>query len=253
MNTVFSDPYKMKVIEKVSLLDSFNEALQLIKDKLERKKAPVVVSYINAHGYNLCYTNEDFYQAMVSSDFVFRDGKGIEILYKSLGKAPGINFCGTDSIPFFMEQWPSKKVALIGTTEPYLDNAAALLRSRGFEIVFTRNGFLPLEDYIPLIKEKRPDIIVLGMGMPRQEQLSLLISSSVDFPSLVINGGAVIDYMGKKVKRAPKWIRDLGLEWVFRLALEPKRMFKRYIVGNFVFLSAVWKLKKHLRQIPQEA
>jgi exopolysaccharide biosynthesis WecB/TagA/CpsF family protein len=247
MNAVFDDPYKLKVLNKVSLLNSFDEAYALIREECAKKQSPVVVSYINAHGYNLCNTDPDFYKAMSSSDFIFRDGKGVEILFKSIGKEPGVNFCGTDSIPFFIQRWPGKRIALIGTEDPYLQRAADKLQAAGFEIVLTRNGFLPLDAYMPVIQESKPDLIILGMGMPKQEQLSYLISQSVDYGCLVINGGAVIDYLGGKVKRAPRWMRQMGMEWVFRFMLEPKRMFKRYVVGNVIFLVAVKRLKKELK------
>jgi exopolysaccharide biosynthesis WecB/TagA/CpsF family protein len=86
------------------------------------------------------------------------------------------------------------------------------------------------------------------MGMPKQELLSVLIKENLDFPCLVINGGAIIDYYGNKVTRAPKWMRVNGLEWLYRFGLEPRRMFKRYMIGNILFLKRVRELKKTINK-----
>ena len=96
---------------------------------------------------------------------------------------------------------------------------------------------MDVTDYIKLAAKHRPSLIVLGMGMPRQEQVAIALRASLGYSCLIVCGGAIIDFLGGKVQRAPTWMRRTGLEWVYRLALEPRRLFRRYVIGNPVFLA----------------
>jgi exopolysaccharide biosynthesis WecB/TagA/CpsF family protein len=89
----------------------------------------------------------------------------------------------------------------------------------------------------------KPDLIVLGMGMPKQEKIAALIRDS-RIPTLVVCGGAIIDFMGNKIKRAPLWVRKFGCEWVYRLVLEPKRLYKRYVLGNPAFIFRMLRMHR---------
>jgi len=102
---------------------------------------------------------------------------------------------------------------------------------------------------VRLAAAHRPAIIVLGMGMPRQEEVAGLLRAALGFPCLIICGGAIIDFLGGKTSRAPAWLRRAGLEWAFRLALEPGRLFRRYVIGNPLFIARALKLAaQSLRQ-----
>jgi exopolysaccharide biosynthesis WecB/TagA/CpsF family protein len=226
----------LAVVNKLSLTASFEQALQQVGNMFKVANKPSVVSFINAHGFNLCHSNKDFSSAILGSDIVFRDGKGVEILCKSAGVDPGINMCGTDTIPMILGMLKESSIALLGTEDRYLVKAAAVLRERGNKVVLTKNGFDAIDSYVATIEEIQPKVILLGMGMPKQELVSALLREKLDYPCLIINGGAIIDHFGGKVSRAPKWMRKHGLEWVYRLLREPVRLFNRYVVGNIVFL-----------------
>jgi exopolysaccharide biosynthesis WecB/TagA/CpsF family protein len=85
------------------------------------------------------------------------------------------------------------------------------------------------------------------MGMPRQELLSAMIAKELRGPILIVNGGAILDFMAGRFKRAPRMLRRLGLEWAFRLLLEPNRLWRRYLLGNFVFLWRTAQIMLHRR------
>jgi exopolysaccharide biosynthesis WecB/TagA/CpsF family protein len=84
------------------------------------------------------------------------------------------------------------------------------------------------------------------MGMPRQEQLAQQLRSTASNSPLIICGGAILDFLGGKVGRAPRWMQAIGVEWLYRLYREPKRLFKRYVLGNPVFMLRLigWRRKK---------
>ena len=75
------------------------------------------------------------------------------------------------------------------------------------------------------------------MGMPRQELIADAMVTEASYPILIINGGAILDFMAGRVKRAPLRLRQVGLEWLFRLYIEPRRLWRRYLVGNALFLT----------------
>jgi exopolysaccharide biosynthesis WecB/TagA/CpsF family protein len=111
----------------------------------------------------------------------------------------------------------------------------------GLDIAGTRNGFYaPDEEQLVVqdIKSAAPDVLMVGLGNPRQEQW-LDRNLAATGARLGIGVGAFFDFQTGEVKRAPEWMNKSGLEWVHRLALEPRRMWKRYLVGNPQFLARV--------------
>src|SRR6202011_2227169 len=88
------------------------------------------------------------------------------------------------------------------------------------------------------INARRPDIVLVGMGTPKQELWVERNGSRLD-TEVLWTVGALFDYVSGRVPRAPGWLADNGLEWIFRLAIEPQRMWRRYLLGNPVFISRV--------------
>jgi N-acetylglucosaminyldiphosphoundecaprenol N-acetyl-beta-D-mannosaminyltransferase len=197
---------------------------------------PTRVAFVNAHAFNLCCGDSGFLADLLESDFVFRDGSGMAILYRMLGGDPGLNLNGTDMIPRIIGLYAGHKAALFGTNEPYLSRAARAIEKIGVDPVILRDGFQDDEAYLECIQSRKIPLIILAMGMPKQERVAALLARNLEYPCLIVCGGAILDFMGNKVARAPYVFRRLGIEWVYRLAHEPKRLFRCYIIGNFVFL-----------------
>ncbi|WP_060507290.1 WecB/TagA/CpsF family glycosyltransferase [Pseudomonas sp. NBRC 111124] len=197
---------------------------------------PTVLGFVNAHAMNLVAGKADYWQALASADVLLRDGAGMAILLRRLGLAPGLNMNGTDFIPKLLAAFNGRRVAFWGTREPFLSEAAERCEARyGVHVVSRHDGFAEVDVYLGLARAQQPALIVLGMGMPKQEQLAARLAA-LDSPCLIVCGGAIVDFLGGKVTRAPQWIRRLNGEWVFRLFKEPKRLFSRYVVGNPLFL-----------------
>ncbi len=234
--------FAAEIVKKVHRISTFKDVIKVIKETFRNSAKPYVVSFINAHAFNILHTDESFYDAMATSDILIRDGKGMEILYKKMKEDPGMNGCGTDLIPVLLEEYKGSPLALFGTDSLTLEKAAAKLKSEAYNVVACANGFVEQEEYIRLAQETKPELILLGMGMPKQEILSLKLKKVLDFPCIIINGGAIIDHYGNKVKRAPAFIRSMGAEWLYRLIIEPRRLFQRYVVGNILFFKRI----KHL-------
>ncbi|MGH1402773.1 MAG: WecB/TagA/CpsF family glycosyltransferase [Alphaproteobacteria bacterium] len=226
----------IEILKKIRTYDDINS---LHSDILsDQKNGATVISFCNAHAVNLAQKNTEFKRDLLSSNFLFRDGSGIKIAMRTMNMEPGLNLNGTDFIPAFLDKNQGKTLAIFGTDEPWLNIAAEKL-SNTLDIVITINGFQDTSTYIDAAKEHKPDIILLAMGMPKQENVARTLSEALDYPAIIINGGAIVDFVANRFERAPEYMRDRGLEWVYRLIKEPKRLFKRYIIGNFTFLIRV--------------
>ena len=212
--------------------------------RLSQPQRPTMLGFVNAHAMNSVAGAADFYEALVSADTLLRDGSGMATLFSLLGMPPGCNLNGTDFIPRLITQFSGRSMALLGTREPSLSRAASAVAQLAPASQLTlAHGFLPVDDYVHLMQAQPCALIVLGMGMPRQELVACSLRAQLDYPCLIVCGGAIIDFLGGKTARAPAWMRRLGLEWVYRLAQEPGRLFRRYVLGNPLFLARALRLR----------
>lgn len=205
---------------------------------------PRVLAFVNAHAMNSAAQSRDFYEALMSADVVLRDGSGMAILMRLLNQPPGLNLNGTDLIPKLLRAHAGRGIALFGTEQPWLAQAREVVRKElcPGSHVLAAHGFHDASLYLRMAASHRPALIVLGMGMPRQEQVARMLRDALGYPCLIVCGGAIIDFLGGKAQRAPRWVRGLGMEWAWRLALEPRRLFRRYVIGNPVFLARALSL-----------
>ncbi len=219
-----------------------NELLAAVKDK------PIVLSFFNAHAANLTFRDRQFLNDLMHSHVLLRDGIGIKVLLKVLNLPVGHNLNGTDMIPRLLTAYTrhapqSAPIALFGTSSPYLERAAKWVSAKGGQVTILADGYQDAHFYIDRLKSNPPGIVILGMGMPKQERIAQLIAAEITAPILIINGGAILDFWAGRFKRAPLWMRHIGMEWLYRLLNEPQRLARRYIWGNFIFLLRVLNLK----------
>ncbi|HEV2702989.1 MAG TPA: WecB/TagA/CpsF family glycosyltransferase [Steroidobacteraceae bacterium] len=230
----------MSVVEELRLMQAAPEGL--INEMMANRN--YVVSFVNAHAMNLACKDAQFLHALRSADLLLRDGVGMQILLKARGKEPGLNMNGTDFIPKVILANKQQPIALCGSTAATSRAAATWLEQNGVRRVFHCDGFQSPGYYVQLLRAQRPRIVILGMGMPKQELLSARLARELPGPVLILSGGAILDFMAHRFRRAPKLMRRLGLEWLFRLLLEPQRLWRRYLLGNCLFL---WHTAQVLR------
>jgi beta-1,4-glucosyltransferase len=217
----------------------------LIKLITESTQA-TTIGFLNQHGFNLMVKSPDIKKSFTALDHIFRDGIGIKLACKYKGLPPGANLNGTDLIPqiiTLVKQYTSPLCFALGTEKPWLDTGAKELYQT--DEVYTLDGFQPNERYVEFVQntlaahDNNSDfpIIVLAMGMPKQESVAAALKQVINKPCLIICGGAIIDFKANRFKRAPAWMRANGLEWMYRLLSEPSRLFKRYAIGIPLFFS----------------
>lgn len=257
--TVF-DPQIWKTILGIRVAAiGWDEALTLLT-RLLRERCFTKVAFLNAHNANIAHTDRAFAQAL--DDFlIFPDGVGVDIAASLLyGSSFPANLNGTDFIPALLEaSTKSLTVALLGASPEIAEAAAKRLATltprHRFEVI--HDGYFSANEeaeIIARIADFHPDVLLVAMGVPRQE---LWISHHLDAShcTLPIAVGALFDFLSGSVPRAPLWLRRLRLEWVFRLVVEPRRLWRRYLVGNPTFLWRVMRQKvsgkqDKARQIP---
>ncbi len=235
------------VLDALFVVNNEAERTHLL-DELSKPDRPRIVSFLNQHGFNLAYTDRQMRRAFAESDVLLRDGVGLELALKALQRSSGVNCNGTDLIPELLGTMPGRSIAVFGTRDPWLGKAADAIAAMGPRVVTSHDGFADDALYLERVRTHRPEIILLGMGMPRQELLAVKLRRAIDYPCLIINGGAILDFLGQRFPRAPLVVQRMRMEWLFRLVGEPKRLFGRYIVGGVSFALRIVRTRQAMLQ-----
>jgi len=205
------------------------------------------VMYVNAHVVNQSRTPHGLAEALGRADLVYCDGYGVRLAARVLGRSVPHRMTGADWIWDLARlcETSGHPLYLLGSEPPLAGEAAARLRRfyPDLDVVGTHHGFFDLdsphnERVIEHINAHGPRIVLVGMGTPKQELWVDRYADQLD-GAVVWTVGALFDYVSGHVPRAPRWLADNGLEWIFRLAIEPQRMWRRYLLGNPVFLRRV--------------
>lgn len=236
---------------KVNVLSS-KEAITDIKEKLE-KKIISNIYFLNDHGYNIAQKDEAYRDMLNHADLLLNDGIGIEMGAKLFGFSFKENLNGTDFIPALFQSLNEEKdkqyrVFLLGAKPGVAQKAQERLQHQYKNLLFVGNqdGYFPKEstgEIIDQINKRNTDILLVGFGMPLQEQWINEYRSKLEC-TITMAVGAFIDFSSGEVARAPKIFRDLRLEWLYRMGKEPKRLWKRNVVGHVAFFNSIYKQRK---------
>ncbi|EFH72965.1 WecB/TagA/CpsF family glycosyltransferase [Vibrio cholerae] len=226
-----------ELLKKLTLLDKDNLDVFLLS--IFQNVHPIIISFLNFHALEISEKNSKMKECILSSDVLFRDGVGIEKICKKLKIDPKYNCNGTDLIPMIVDfsKTIDIPVVLIGSDNATVKKAAEFLQSSGINVSLYLDGYSEEKIYFESIKKiSGRAIILIGMGMPKQEILSYKLKRLTKEPLIFINGGAIIDRLGGKVKRCPKWMIYYKVEWLYRFISEPRRLYKRIIIGGINFI-----------------
>lgn len=220
------------------------DALARVGDALDAA-SPAMVAYVNAHSVNVAQRRPDYLGILQKADLVLNDGVGVRIAAR-LHHVPVVdNLNGTDFNPEILRIAAERDlgVYLFGGRPGVATAAGEVLAERipGLRIVGATHGHRPSSDYLGVAADVRrtgAEVLFVGLGNPLQE-LWLNRYQSISGSVLGVAVGGFLDFSAGVVPRAPGWVQELGLEWGWRLAQEPRRLFGRYVVGNPVFLTRV--------------
>jgi N-acetylglucosaminyldiphosphoundecaprenol N-acetyl-beta-D-mannosaminyltransferase len=210
-----------------------------------RRRERTRVMFVNAHCLNVARRDRSYQAALRDTELVLADGSGMLLAARVLGLPVLHNLNGTDLVPKLLEAASSEglSVYFLGGLPGVAARAAeeACRRAPGLKIAGCSQGYLdPIAEarVLEQLDTVRPDILLVAMGVPHQE---LWVQRNWQaLPSgLTLGVGALLDFMAGRFRRAPVWMRRLGIEWIYRLCLEPRRLWRRYIIGNALFLGTV--------------
>jgi N-acetylglucosaminyldiphosphoundecaprenol N-acetyl-beta-D-mannosaminyltransferase len=205
------------------------------------------VMYVNAHVLNESREDADLRTALQDADLVYCDGYGVRLAAKALSADIPHRMTGADWIWDLAALCAQRdaSVYLLGGDPGIAAQAGQRLRRShpDLRVVGTHHGYFEIgsghdERVIEDINACRPDMLLVGMGTPKQEIWAQRTVDRLEC-SVLWGVGALFDFVSGRMPRAPASLSDNGLEWIFRLAIEPQRMWRRYLVGNPVFLSRV--------------
>jgi len=221
-----------------------------------------LVGYLNIHAFNQCYQYPFFRKFFSSASINICDGFGVKFAAKFLDQTNLNRQTPADWMPEFCGFCAENHLTMyfLGAAKGIADIAAKKLINKypSLCIVGTHDGYFNKEQNNPEndlvlqeIQVVKPDILLVGFGMPLQEKWVMENWDSLTC-KVIMPVGALFDYLSGNVKRAPRWMTDHGLEWLGRMLIEPKRLWKRYIIGNPVFYFHVIQQKLKILHFPSE-
>lgn len=237
-------------LKTAHLLCSMKELETLPEGKL-------LINTINAFSYNNAQKDTLFSEALENGDVLVPDGAGIVKACRWINAKcqPKERIAGWDLFTFEMERLNQRgrgRVMFLGSSETVL----SLIRERAardypnLEVVTYSPPYKPVftdednRDMVRAINEASPDLLWIGMTAPKQEKWAYTHWSQLDIHCHAGTVGAVFDFYAGTTKRAPLWWQRHSLEWLYRLLKEPRRMWRRYIIGNVEFVYRVMKERK---------
>jgi N-acetylglucosaminyldiphosphoundecaprenol N-acetyl-beta-D-mannosaminyltransferase len=250
-------------LRNISMLQTLEEIKLTIKEHTLTQAQNVrrKIYFVNPDCLNKTFTSSamDYREILENpgtQNWIFADGIGINIAIDLMGYPKNENVNGTDLMPRIAELAAGEGFSffLLGARPGVAEKTKIKLQSLfpTLHIKGTHHGYFDhVKDsprIVKLINELKVDILFVAFGVPYQERWIEKWFPHLNCP-VVIGVGGLFDFYSGRIKRAPRWLRDIGLEWVFRLMMEPRRMFKRYVIGNPVFLIRVFKLRNAARLI----
>lgn len=218
------------------------------------------IYFVNAHCVNVAAVNVNYLYVLQHGATLFADGSGMRLASKIANLPLMDNVNGTDLFPMICRDAANHgiKLALLGARPGIARRCADNMREQfpDLNIVLTHDGYIKPDteaDIITAINDSGAQILFVAMGVPMQELWIARNADKLRVPVL-LGVGALFDFYSGSVPRAPQRMRQLGLEWLYRFILEPRRMFARYILGNPVFIMrTLWRRcqgKKVLQEKP---
>jgi N-acetylglucosaminyldiphosphoundecaprenol N-acetyl-beta-D-mannosaminyltransferase len=218
----------------------------------DRSAQPRTILCVNAHIYNLAFTDLALREALNSARIVTADGMGIVLAARFFGNRIEERCNFTEAFRAFLEceDMPPSRAVLLGITQPEAERVASYIEraSRHCRVVETRSGFLADSDYERvLVSHRDVDFVFIGMGSPKSERIAMLAAKLCPSSIVWAIGGGTMRIMAGTIKEAPLVMRRYGLQWVHRLFMEPT-LWRRYLFGNPLFLMRAFQNARKQRR-----
>ena len=212
------------------------------------------VCFVNADCANLAQRDLEYRSILNGVSLTLADGIGMKIASDILDRPIVQNVNGSDMFPRLLSEFErtGRSVFLLGGREGVAAGVVDWIRDQfpRLEVRGYRHGYFSDQEsdlVATAICEAKPDVLFVALGSPRQD-LWIAEHLALTGASVGIGVGGLFDFFSGRIPRAPEWLRDVGLEWTYRFWQEPRRMWRRYVIGNVVFLFRV--LAERCTQLP---
>jgi N-acetylglucosaminyldiphosphoundecaprenol N-acetyl-beta-D-mannosaminyltransferase len=228
----------------IAIIDREQSAELMIGAALQRRGKslpPLIFTSANGQVLSLCARRQDLRDLFLDADLIHADGMPLVFVSRLLHKKPlPERVCTTDLFHDVARIAPSRgaRFFLLGATKAVVDEAARRVRSLypGLDITGHASGYLRRdrdeERIVDAINAAQPDILWLGLGAPREQSFGFRNRDRLTGVGVIKTSGGLFDFLSGKNARAPAWMQSAGLEWAYRLYLEPRRLARRYIATN---------------------
>lgn len=224
---------------------TMEQAIFRIREMLS-EPVPRRIYFLNAHCMNVACRDLAYRQALARADLVLADGSGLDLAGRLLGRRLRENVNGTGLFPELCARLENSGhgVYLLGGGQGVADGVARWMREQflGLAVAGWRDGFFPPGQDSQVaadIAASGAHLLLVALGAPKQELWRDRHMAACGVRAGLAVGG-LFDFHSGRIPRAPRWMRRLGLEWTWRLMQEPGRMWRRYLLGNFLFISRIW-------------
>jgi N-acetylglucosaminyldiphosphoundecaprenol N-acetyl-beta-D-mannosaminyltransferase len=228
---------------KIDITD-YSILLQQINSAIDQNRK-LCIAYANANSVNFSYNNPEFKNYLQKFDIIHPDGIGIKLAINFLrpGLYKGSRFTGSDFYPLLTADAikHNRKVFFFGNTDEVLSKISGY--NHGLQITGLQNGYnFEDEKVIARINASKADVLIVGLGTPLQEKWIAKHSDNISCRVVICVGDGISVIAGTR-QRGPVLMRAIGMEWFHRLLSSPLKYFKRYIIGNPLFLYRIIILK----------
>ncbi len=228
----------------IAAIDRTKSAQLMIDVALARRGArrpPIIISSANGQVVSLCARQLHIRELFLSADLIHADGMPLVFVSHLFGKTPlPERVCTTDLFHDIAMLAPQRgaRFFFLGATKSVVDAATQRVRALypDLDIVGRSCGYLRREGdeerIIDIINNAAPDILWLGLGVPNEQSFAVRNRDRLTAVGLIKTSGGLFDYLSGKNTRAPAWMQSAGLEWAYRMYLEPRRLSGRYLKTN---------------------
>lgn len=232
------------------------ETVYWIADRAQ-SRTPTQIAFLNAHCANIARSDWRYRDTLTNVDALLPDGSGVAFAAKLDGQSLGTNLNGTDLFGPLCRCLAFRKIPVFflggqtGIAEAAAENAVG--ECPNLNIAGVQHGFFsPREEdaVIAKINASGARVVFVAFGVPSQDVWLARVRHRLNAP-VVLGVGGLLDFVSGRIPRAPDWMRKSGTEWLYRLKCEPRRMWQRYLVGNFTFVAhaAKYALRRKWRAI----
>ncbi len=223
---------------------TMGEVLEVLLQSMRGKTAQQIC-FINADCMNIACRDEAYFGMLKMADYVFADGIGLKLAGKLLNRPVRQNINGTDLFPRLLSRMEAEKksVYFLGARPEVVEGVASWVRGHypQLKIAGFRSGYFKPEEEDSVVNEvaaSGANLLMVALGAPRQDLWIARHKARLGAGAAVGVGG-LFDFYSGRIPRAPQWLREMGMEWTYRLVQEPGRMWKRYLIGNGLFLGRI--------------